>query len=330
MSAPRLLSATLAAVVLLAGRPAAASFHLMQIEQVIAGVDGSTATQAIQLRMRAAGQQFVSQGHVWVADAAGENPVELLALPGNVATGTTGARVLLATSGFAAATNPGVTPDFTLANPIPDTYMAAGTMTFEDDFGTVYWRVSWGGAAYTGPTTGAITNDVNGDFGPAFAGPLPTASGQALRFQFAANAGSTANSTDYAVTAGPAVFTNNATASGTIVSLVSVPGGPATGVALAGPIPNPAAGPLTYFVTLPRETHVSVDVYDLAGRRRLALVDRRLPAGRNSLTWDPHAAGAAAPGRGIYFLALRAEGVRRTARVVLLGPGTPLREPHDE
>ena len=35
------------------------TFHLMQIEQVIGGVGGNTNLQAIQLRMRAPGQQFV-------------------------------------------------------------------------------------------------------------------------------------------------------------------------------------------------------------------------------------------------------------------------------
>ena len=37
-----------------------ATFHEMQIEQVILSVNGDTTAQAIQLRMRAAGQNFVS------------------------------------------------------------------------------------------------------------------------------------------------------------------------------------------------------------------------------------------------------------------------------
>jgi hypothetical protein len=41
-------------------QPALGSFHLMQIEQVIGGVNGDTSAQAIQLRMRAAGENFVS------------------------------------------------------------------------------------------------------------------------------------------------------------------------------------------------------------------------------------------------------------------------------
>ena len=45
----------------LATGPARATFHFMQIEQVIGGANGDTAAQAIQLRMRLGGQNFLSQ-----------------------------------------------------------------------------------------------------------------------------------------------------------------------------------------------------------------------------------------------------------------------------
>lgn len=330
MFTPRFLGAALALTLLLAGRPAEATFHLMQIEQVLAGVDGSTATQAIQLRMRALGQNLVSNSRLIAWDANGENPVILIAFPSNVASGTAGSRVLVATANFASVTSPSVTPNFVLTNPIPDSYIPAGSITFEDNFETVYWRLSWGGAAYTGSNVGDITNDVDGDFGPAYADPLPTTTQQSLRFQFATSAKSTTNLADYALSAGAAVFTNNAGTSGTVQSLIGVPPGPAAGIALAGPIPNPAEGSITYFVTLPHETRVSVGLYDLRGRLRATLVDGDLPAGRNSLTWDPRSTGQSELGAGIYFLRLRADGVSRTARLVRLGSGAPMRDPHDE
>ena len=61
MTAARFVSTALVLGALLAARPASATFHLMQVEQIIAGVDGSTATQAIQLRMRSASQNLVAQ-----------------------------------------------------------------------------------------------------------------------------------------------------------------------------------------------------------------------------------------------------------------------------
>ena len=152
------------------------TFHFMQIEQVIGGVGGDTGAQAIQLRMRSFFQNAVSGARMWAHDAAGQNPVLLINFTTNVPVGVTGARVLIASASFADATNPAAQPDFVLTNTIPASYLAAGSITFENNLGTiVYWRLSWGGGAYTGDTTGAITNDNDGDFGPPWPGPLPTA-----------------------------------------------------------------------------------------------------------------------------------------------------------
>jgi hypothetical protein len=47
------------------------------------------------------------------------------------------------------------------ANLIPASYFAAGSLMWESDSGIVYWRLSWGGAAYTGPCTGNTANGVD-------------------------------------------------------------------------------------------------------------------------------------------------------------------------
>jgi P pilus assembly chaperone PapD len=330
MTSPRFVALALFAGILLAPRPASATFHLMQIEQVIAGVDGSTATQAIQLRMRQASQNFVSQARIKAWDANGANPVLIVDLTTNVGSSAAASRVLIATANFSTATNPAVTPDFIMTNPIPDAYMAAGSLTWEDDFGTIYWRLSWGGAGYTGVTTGSVSNDLDGDYGPAYAGPLPTDSGVALRFQGASNKLSTANSTDYALTAGSAVFTNNAGDAGTIVSLIGVPGSDAPAIALGNPFPNPAHGAMTFFVSVPHTMHVSAAIYDLAGRRVAPLFDGVAPAGRNSYSWDGRDPGGATLASGVYFVGLDAEGTRRSKRFVLVGRGKLEPEPHEE
>lgn len=212
-----LLSAlTLGAIAL--AQPAFASFHLMQIEQVIGGVNGDTTRQAIQLRMRADGQNLVQQGRVRAWDAAGANPVVIFDFTGPVTSGTLGARVLIATANFL----PGLTPDAVMTNPIPPSYLAAGKLTFEDDSGSsVYWAFAWGGAGYTGTNTGVagsgfIANDVDGIFNPPFGSALPSTSTVAVRFTGAAGAMSTNNLADYALTAGAAVFTNNAGQNGTV------------------------------------------------------------------------------------------------------------------
>ena len=204
---------TLATLALAA--PAFASFHLVQIEQAIGGVNGDTSRQAIQLRMRAAGQQFVQLGRLRAWDAAGNNPVLLVDLTTQVANGNLGDRVLITTANFL----PGLTPDFVM-QPIPASYLAAGKITWEDDGGTVWWGLAWGGAAYTGTNLGVNVagggNDADGNFNPPFAGVLQSSNTQAVRFTGAAGALSTNNAADYALTAGAAVFTNNAGGTGTV------------------------------------------------------------------------------------------------------------------
>ncbi|MBI4718461.1 MAG: IPTL-CTERM sorting domain-containing protein [Planctomycetes bacterium] len=195
----------------LASTPCLASFHLMQIEQVIGAVNGDESKQAIQLRMRAVGQNLLSGAARLVAyDDAGNNPVVLIAFAANVPNGQLGDRVLVATPGFEECAN--VTADFNPTGTIPAAYWPAGSLTFEDATGAIiYWRLSWGGAGYTGPTDGAIDNDADGEFAPPFAGPLPSGiSKQALRFTGTASAMSTTNAADYALTTGVAQFTNNA------------------------------------------------------------------------------------------------------------------------
>ena len=188
------------------------TFHLMQIEQVIGGVAGNTTRQAIQLRMRFAGQNLVSQARVRAWDAAGANPILSVDMTTDVPVATQGSRVLIASPGFL----PGLTPDFVMTNPIPVSYLAAGKITFEDDAGNVYWGLAWGGAGYTGTNTGLPDNDPDQNFNPPFGGPNPSSNTQALRFTGAATAGSTNNLADYALSAAPAVFTNNAGASGAV------------------------------------------------------------------------------------------------------------------
>jgi hypothetical protein len=186
--------------------PALATFHLMQIEQVIVGVNGDSSFQAIQLRTRAPGQNLVSQARLVARDANGANPVLLINfttdLPGPSIGGD---RILIATAGFGNFTVPALTPDFIMA-PIPIGYLPAGTLTFEDDAGVILWRLSWGGPAYLGPNIGSLTNDADGDFGPPWNSPLPGESVQALRFLGGSAQLSTKNVLDYAVTSGAATF----------------------------------------------------------------------------------------------------------------------------
>jgi hypothetical protein len=189
----------------------------MQIEQIIGGINGDTTAQAIQLRMRTGGQNVVNQARIFAYNATGTGQTLLLDLASDVSHGSLGDNVLLTTASFDSymAGVPGYTKDFTLAAQIPAGYLNGGKVTFEDNFGTIYWSVAFG--SYTGSNTGNTTNDSDGNFGAPFSGVLPSSSRQGIRFTGTASALSTTNVADYALTANPATVRNNAGSSFTVV-----------------------------------------------------------------------------------------------------------------
>lgn len=203
-------------VTCLASGPLYASFHFMQIEQVIGGVNGDPTAQAIQLRMRNPGQNFVSKARLRAWDANGDNPVVILDIDNDVKAGSAGSRVLITTPSFNLMTTPIAEPDFLLTSVIPAEYLVAGSLTWEDDFGSVLWRLSWGGEKYSGSCAGEFTNDGDGNFCPAYPGGMPTNSLQGLLFQGDTSALSTDNDNDYNLTPASAVFTNNSGSSFTV------------------------------------------------------------------------------------------------------------------
>ncbi len=188
--------------------------HFMQIEQVVVNGGGDSTSQAVQLRMRAGGQNITSGTELIAFDAAGNNPVSLLTLGSNVASGNAGDRILVVSPNF--ASQMAITPDFTMTAVMPQSYFAAGKLIFERSNGDIIWSLCWGGASYTGTNTGETFNDADGDFGACFASALPQTSDQGLLFQGAAADLSTNNAADYAATVSAAVVTNNAGSSSTV------------------------------------------------------------------------------------------------------------------
>jgi hypothetical protein len=164
--------------------------------------------------MRFAGQQFVAgQAQLRVWDAAGANPILLSNFPGPNPAGGACLSILLATPSMAARTSPTLTGAYTMAQ-IPSSYLVAGSLTFESlGGGATWWRVSWGGATYTGAHTVISTagggNDNDGTAAPAFASPLPQ-NVKSVKFVPACATASTTNLADYAESAGQAVLKNNA------------------------------------------------------------------------------------------------------------------------
>jgi hypothetical protein len=65
--------------------------------------------------------------------------------------------------------------------------------------------------------------------------------------------------------------------------------------------PNPSSRSVAVTYSLPRPARIRLGVFDLAGRRRVALIDQERPAGRHTITWDSRA-GRRVAGPGIYFV----------------------------
>jgi len=141
--------------------PARATFHLMGIEKVIAGVAGDHTAQAIQLEMRQDDQDAIEgNARLRVYDANGTHPILLTNFPHGVAHSTSNARILITSANFKKYTQTACLPDFIMENLIPPSYFAAGKIAYENvHTGEVLWSFSWGGANYKGSNAAATTNN---------------------------------------------------------------------------------------------------------------------------------------------------------------------------
>jgi hypothetical protein len=95
----------------------------------------------------------------------------------------------------------------------------------------------------------------------------------------------------------------------------SVPELTASDLRLTAVTPNPSRGAGRAALDLPRAAHVRAAVYDVAGRRVLDVIDRRLEAGRRELTWS---IGARAAPAGIYLLRVEVDGASVARRFALI------------
>lgn len=101
-------------------------------------------------------------------------------------------------------------------------------------------------------------------------------------------------------------------------ALVAVGDGAANAVTLRPITPDPGLPPRVIRYELPRDARVELDVFDLLGRRLRALDRGTRAAGYHQVAWDGRDAAGARVGEGVYFYRLRAEGIQRVRRMVLL------------
>ena len=80
--------------------------------------------------------------------------------------------------------------------------------------------------------------------------------------------------------------------------------------------PNPSIGRTRIAFDLPSAGHVTLAIYDLAGRRVRLLVDGLREPGRYDETWDGRADARVGHAAGVYFARLQVSGESRTERIV--------------
>jgi hypothetical protein len=88
--------------------------------------------------------------------------------------------------------------------------------------------------------------------------------------------------------------------------------------AASSAIPNPFQGATRVQLSLPDRRRVRAEVFDVAGRRVVELVDRTMDAGRWDIAWDGRRDNGTVAGAGVYLLRIQAGAdvvVRRAMRV---------------
>ena len=81
--------------------------------------------------------------------------------------------------------------------------------------------------------------------------------------------------------------------------------------------PNPFAGPTTIGFSLRQHGHVTVAVYDVAGRRVAVLMDAECTVGRHTVRWSGQAEDGSPIGPGCYFAILSTATASRIVTMVL-------------
>ncbi len=91
-----------------------------------------------------------------------------------------------------------------------------------------------------------------------------------------------------------------------------------TGFSLSQNYPNPFNPDTKMSLSVPERSHVKLTVYDVLGREVATIVDKVLPAGSYTATWDGKNRSGEQVASGIYFYNLITDQYRTTRKMVLL------------
>jgi len=87
---------------------------------------------------------------------------------------------------------------------------------------------------------------------------------------------------------------------------------------LAQNAPNPFNPKTTIAFNLPQAAHVSLEIYNVAGRKVATLVDGEMPAGPHAVEWNGKTADGSRVASGVYFYRLESGEKRASKKMVLM------------
>ena len=85
---------------------------------------------------------------------------------------------------------------------------------------------------------------------------------------------------------------------------------------LRGPYPNPFNRQSTTEYVLSESQHVTIELYDVLGRRIRTLVNAWKETGLHTIRWNGQNRYGQEVGSGVYFCRMRAEGTTKTRKIV--------------
>jgi len=196
-----------------------------------------------------------------------------------------------------------------------------GTRTI-DDFGynALQAQLAVSAASFTGPNASRFS--ITGGFSPS----LVAGTGQSYAIHFddsGAAAGSytatlTFTTADEPLPGATAQSNLVIDLAATVSSNTGVPGPLPTVLAFARPRPNPLGDATTFAFDLPQAAQVSLDVFDLGGRRLARVVSGDQPAGRHEVRWSAADDSGRRLDAGLYFARFTVGSFIRTVRLVVL------------
>jgi flagellar hook assembly protein FlgD len=82
--------------------------------------------------------------------------------------------------------------------------------------------------------------------------------------------------------------------------------------------PNPFNPETEIAYSLPEETWVTINVYNISGQLVKTLVDEVMPAGKHSVTWDGTSESGSRVATGVYFYRMETDVFQKTAKMILV------------